>query len=193
MQTTLEPRDTLAGEFARPLTCSSVLAGDTWTEYFRAGSGAPVVLLSREEGVLEGPLFESLAAGFRLIVPVIPEAVLPSTTGERICGAASSEFCAWLRGFLDGLGLVGASVVAAPSLALAALRCALHDAERIGRLVMVLPERSSGDTPAPVIQHRVRTHQPLLLVSGDGSTATEAATPPLLGEINTFLRGALTD
>jgi hypothetical protein len=74
-----------------------VSAGGVDTEYVRAGRGEPVVLLAADIESLEVQRTIDVAARNCLIIAASP----PSHT----------DFTAWLRGFLDGLGLTHARVV----------------------------------------------------------------------------------
>lgn len=71
-----------------------VQAGSVETSYVRAGQGAPVVLLTcrTTAALIEDPLFQGLAACFRVIVPALP--------------ADDVNAGNWLRDVIDGLGLL---------------------------------------------------------------------------------------
>jgi hypothetical protein len=124
---------------ARPLAVrAQVRAADHFTRYVRAGSGQPVLVLDVTSGkgeLLEAPsadrrelsiwpeLLGRLAAHSRVIVPELP--------------AAGPEFAAWLRSFIDGVGLAPLTLVAADPLCVAALEFVLSDPERVRRLVLI--------------------------------------------------------
>ena len=100
------PREPARGQWA----CAVVSAGEVETRYRRTGCGPPVVVLGYEfddEDRLPEPL-GPLAGRFRVIVPDPAgiEALAPATSPEP------ASFPGWLRGFLEGLGIEGARVVA---------------------------------------------------------------------------------
>ena len=114
-------------------------AGAICTPYLRAGVGAPLVLLgAREEAAGASPLLVRLSARFRVVAPEpgawcggAPNGDAPGHEG------AVPSFAAWLRGFLDGLGIQQASIVAREELALRALSFSLTDPLRVDRLVLL--------------------------------------------------------
>jgi pimeloyl-ACP methyl ester carboxylesterase len=101
---------------------SQVCAAGFTTRYRRSGAGAPVILLSGS-GALGFELVGALAARHRVIVPEVP--------------GVDGRFLAWMRAFLDGLGLRGCTVVAAEPYCLAALELALLDEDRVSRLALL--------------------------------------------------------
>jgi hypothetical protein len=102
---------------------AQVRAADYVTRYVRHGAGKPVVVLDLADGTLWPELTDALAAGHRVILPEAP--------------AAEAHFAAWLRGFLDGMGLPAVTLIAAGPFCLPALEFALLDPDRLERLVLV--------------------------------------------------------
>ena len=94
---------------------AEVRVGDLTTRYRRRGSGRAVVVLCAP-GCAEDagpPLAELLSAHCRVITPEVPEGV--------------TDTAAWLRDFLDALGIERAAVVVPEQLGIAALDLALLD------------------------------------------------------------------
>ena len=126
---------------ARPFgNCAQVRAADHVTRYARCGTGRPVLLLVAAAcGIADGAvtcdafdgddaalwmdLLDRVAQHHRVILPEIP------TTGLR--------FAAWLRGFIDGMGLPPLTLVAAGPTCMPALEFVLTDPERVERLVLI--------------------------------------------------------
>jgi pimeloyl-ACP methyl ester carboxylesterase len=97
---------------------AEVRVGDLTTRYRRRGSGRAVVLLCAP-GCADGaspPLAELLSADCRVIIPEVPEGV--------------TDTAAWLRDFLDALGIERAAVVVPEQLGIATLDLALLDTGR---------------------------------------------------------------
>jgi hypothetical protein len=93
-----------------PVVRAIVQAGDTETAYWRAGSGAPVIVLGAHD--MRDETFSAqlirLATHCRVIVP---EVELPGTRLQRT-GDDAPAFVEWVCSLAEGLGLVGAHVVA---------------------------------------------------------------------------------
>src|SRR5690348_3034163 len=93
------------GDLSQPVrfTRAAVDAGTTCTRYVRAGAGAPVLVLDPDlaPGGAPGALVLALATRFRVVTPEIAELGL---AGDPAFDAGLA-FSAWLRQFLDGLGL----------------------------------------------------------------------------------------
>lgn len=90
---------------------ATVTVGAIETSYQRAGTGRPLVLLVPPPP--DVTVLTPLLARWRVIVP-------ESTSVLALPGApGSTPFATWLRGFLDGLGLQRACVVADASVAVA--------------------------------------------------------------------------
>jgi 4,5:9,10-diseco-3-hydroxy-5,9,17-trioxoandrosta-1(10),2-diene-4-oate hydrolase len=106
------------------------------TGYLRAGCGPAVLLLvpasqtvgssGNGPGTFDG-LVDALAAHCRVFVPDADPAL---------------PFSEWLRGFMDGLGLVSASLVADDAVGAHALDFARTHPERVDRVAIL---RSDGD------------------------------------------------
>jgi pimeloyl-ACP methyl ester carboxylesterase len=97
---------------------AEVRVGDLTTRYRRRGSGRAVVLRGAP-GCADGaspPLAELLSADCRVIIPEVPEGV--------------TDTAAWLRDFLDALGIERAAVVVPEQLGIATLDLALLDTGR---------------------------------------------------------------
>lgn len=117
------------------LVRASVHAGGTTTNYFRAGSGDVVVLLGHAfADVSRDSLLDALATTHRVIVPEI--------SGPGDAEVATIARAAWLRSFLDGLGLDDVSIVARDECALTALAYALTDFDRVRSVVLLLRNAS---------------------------------------------------
>lgn len=103
------------------------------TRYVRRGAGQPVVVLrgSDDDAGLWPGLVETIAARCRVILPEAP--------------GAGIEFVSWMRGFLDGIGLPPATLVAVGDYCVPALELALLDTERLTRIVLV-PFGAAGET-----------------------------------------------
>lgn len=88
---------------------ASVLVGDVETSYRRGGAGSPLLLLVPPPR--DAAPVEALARTARVLIPEATSILaLPSAEGDP-------AFARWLRGFLDGLGLLDVTVVAPPALA----------------------------------------------------------------------------
>ena len=134
-------------------------AGEVETEYVRAGSGEAVLYLRCGPVDPEADeLFVALAERYRVIVPQsmsLAAAVTPPGAGESV-------FTRWLDGFLEGLGILRASLVVEEPLGAEALRFAVARATQVARLVILAPD--VADEP-----HRLMT--PALVLRAGGSTA----------------------
>ena len=118
-----------------------VQTGTFETRYRRAGSGASVLLLDPQGHQAPGAwLFDALTARFRVIAPVVPQAV---AAGDEAAGALEP----WLRGLVDGLGLDRPGVVASASLGPALRRFEARDPFRLGPIALV-----ETDTAAPLMR-----------------------------------------
>ena len=112
--------------------------GDTETRYLRAGCGPAVLLVvsasqtvgSSDNGLgAFDRLVDALAAHCRVFVPDADPAL---------------PFSEWLRGFMDGLGLVSASLVADDAVGVHAFDFARTHPERVDR-VAILRSEVGGD------------------------------------------------
>jgi hypothetical protein len=70
-----------------------VQAGAVETPYVRAGHGESVILVGAVAPVEEDALFLHLATRYRVFAPIV------------VTSASCTSFDAWLRDFIDGLGL----------------------------------------------------------------------------------------
>jgi hypothetical protein len=138
------PREPARGQWA----CAVVSAGEVETRYRRTGCGPPVVVLGYEfddEDRLPEPL-GPLAGRFRVIVPDPAgiEALAPATSPEP------ASFPGWLRGFLEGLGIEGARVVAEAGLDAALARFVALNPGQIDRLLIIGDTSPASSEPPPV-------------------------------------------
>jgi pimeloyl-ACP methyl ester carboxylesterase len=115
------------------VSLAEVRAHDQVMRYHRAGAGRPVVLLRSAAGpdALWPELEEQLVARFRVFTPELPP--------------DCEDVAAWVKGFLEGVGLDRVVVVAADPCCLSALELALLGAPQIERLVLV-PGGLAGET-----------------------------------------------
>lgn len=107
--------------------CAEVRVGDHVTRYIRRGTGPSVVLVGPDTSANPtwAPLVEHLAPNHRIVVPQLPP--------------ADVDVVAWLRGFMEGLGLTGAVVIAGNGSSSAALDLAASD-DYLVRKVVVMPD-----------------------------------------------------
>lgn len=138
-----EPNDRSrgAGDVVRDAPAAIIRAvlhtGDVCTHYRRAGRGPALLLLvgacsAHDEG--RERLLLALARFYRVVMPEIPrsDALRPPDPAD------ATELSAWLRDFVDGLGLTRPTLVADACVAGAALCFTLHEPDRAGPL-LVLP------------------------------------------------------
>ena len=105
--------------------CAQVRTADHITRYTRVGSGRPVIILdapSRSQ-TLWPDLIDQMALTRRVLVPEVI--------------TAEPRFTAWLRGFIDGMGLPPATIVAVGDLCLPSIEFTLLEPERVERLILV--------------------------------------------------------
>jgi pimeloyl-ACP methyl ester carboxylesterase len=122
------------GNAARPFDgCAQVRTADHVTRYARIGSGRPVLILDEVPFATTcwPGLVERLALERRVILPEVP-------TNEP-------RFAAWLRGFIDGMGLPPVTLVATGDLCFLSIEFALLEPERIENLVLV-PAGAADET-----------------------------------------------
>jgi pimeloyl-ACP methyl ester carboxylesterase len=98
-----------------PEALAEVRVGDLTTRYRRSGSGRPVVVLQpAKDAHADWPRLAELLSGHcRVIVPELP--------------AGLTDTAAWLRDFLDALGIERAAVVVPEQLGIATLDLAPLD------------------------------------------------------------------
>ena len=142
------------------------------TAYRRAGQGEPVLLLAARESASSTELFGALARSHRVYAPVLPTGV-----GEAPTGRARPELTAWLRGFLDALGVTRISIMADETIGAAAIAFALLDSCRVARVALLLGP-VSGESPDAVYDSLGDARIPLLTTwsssaEGEGLRAIE--------------------
>jgi hypothetical protein len=130
---------------------AEVRAHDQVMRYRRTGAGRPLLVLcsALDPDALWPELESSLTGAFRVLTPELP----PSR----------DDVAVWLGGFLEGVGLERAALLAADDCCLPALELTLLGSDHVERLVLV-PAGHAGETGL------------------DGTLATSAAgaTVPLL-------------
>ncbi|MDB4883672.1 MAG: hypothetical protein JWL95_2438 [Gemmatimonadetes bacterium] len=99
--------------------------------YRRAGAGRPVLVLRSavEPEPLWAELDEALVSVFRVLTPDLPH--------------ACADVAAWMRDFLEGVGIDRVTLIAEDSLCIAALEMALLNADQVERMVLVPAGRSN--------------------------------------------------
>ena len=121
------------GPVGQPFTRAAIDVDAVSTTYIRAGTGAPVVLLAGPGGLgADDALLPALASRFCVVAPELARPGAWPAAGE----SSAPAFSEWLRGFLDGLGLLQASIVADEHWALRALSFCQTDPLRVERLVL---------------------------------------------------------
>ena len=115
------------------VSLAEVRAHDQVMRYHRSGVGRPLVLLrtAAVPDALWPELEEQLVARFRVFTPELPP--------------DCEDIAAWVKDFLEGVGLDRVLVVAADPCCLSALELALLGAPQIERLVLV-PGGLAGET-----------------------------------------------
>lgn len=113
--------------------CAEVRAGDHVTRYVRRGSGSPVIVVgaNAKENALWAPLVENLAARHRLVIPETPK--------------AEQDVAAWLRSFIEGIGVSSVALVAGGKSSSPALALASADDFIVRKLVLVPSGESNGN------------------------------------------------
>ena len=132
-----------------------VRAGNSVTAYVRTGKGEPVIIL-RRAGYAEqhwAVVLDQVATSYRAIVPEkAPE---------------GSEFPAWFRSFLDGLGLGTVRVVADAHFGVRCTESGLLDPEMLTVLVVV-SHAAEYDAITRSLARETVMRVPALIVSADG-------------------------
>jgi hypothetical protein len=127
-----------------------VTHGSIETRYRRAGFGPPVVVLGFDLADDDGrmpDLLGSLTACCRVIVPEHA-----SITALVACHSADRmPFSAWFRGFLEGLGIEGARVVAAAGLDTALTQFMDAHPGEIDRLLIVGATADASAVAPPLV------------------------------------------
>lgn len=150
---------------------AEVRVGDSVTKYLRAGTGRPVLLLGSFEPPFQAwpGLTAELAGNFRLIAPQLP--------------ANRDQFAAWVRAFLDGLGLLKVSIVATDDVGVAAIGFALLENERVDRLALLSNDRSNEGAFFGGIDDPLReSPMPFVVIHRDHASDPLAAMVSFLGE-----------
>lgn len=95
------------------------------TRYVRRGTGPAVVLVGADVDTnpVWRPLVERLESGHRIVVPQPPP--------------ANADVTAWLRGFIEGLGLTSVVLIAGNGSSAAALELAAADDFLVRKLVLM--------------------------------------------------------
>lgn len=107
---------------------ASVMVGDVETSYQRGGHGdAVLVLLPPRDAERLAPL----ASQLRVVIPDSISILALPALGE------SEAFSRWLRGFLEGLGLINVTIVASPVLQAEIQRFVLAHPDQVRRVVWV--------------------------------------------------------
>ena len=164
-----------------------VVSGELNTHYYRAGRGQPVLVLIADNSLLWSVL-ATMPRHVRALAPEPPRAVLAS---DRAIDRDTGAFAAWVRSFLDALGLQQTAVIADAAFAPAALGFARADQERVSRLVLL--QRGSRDAPQSVWgitgQH---VAEPALLVAWLPAKS-ETGIEHLVSHIVDFIGGQVPD
>jgi 4,5:9,10-diseco-3-hydroxy-5,9,17-trioxoandrosta-1(10),2-diene-4-oate hydrolase len=129
-------RQQLIDRVGVPVTQAAVTTEFGRTSYLTAGVGAPVVCIhgAGAGAVTWYPSIADIAQNFRVIVPDVigyGESDKPHAPYDR------PYFSAWLRAFLDALGIDKACVVGLSQGGAIALQFALENPHRIEKLVLV--------------------------------------------------------
>lgn len=144
-----------------PLAPAEVIANRYRVRYHRRGSGSPVILVRPPElATTLAAALDNLAARFRVLVPLAVDRS-PDAGGEDaepVCASAHTavEMLEWLGCFVEGLGIVGADVVAAGRYRAAAVELAAALPDLVDRVVLL---RLPGD----------RLHEPRASTNADAS------------------------
>jgi pimeloyl-ACP methyl ester carboxylesterase len=142
--------------------CAQVRTADHVTRYVRFGSGRPVLIL--DEAPLAATvwpgLVDTLALQNRVILPEVP--------------ATELRFSAWLRDFIDGMGLPPATLVAIGDLCLLAIEFALLEPDRLENLVLVPAGRAEETGLSGVLTSTLSSADMGMLVIRREVTAGEA-------------------
>jgi len=119
---------------------AKIQVGEETVEYRRAGTGVPVLLLHAAPpkpgeggGSPEGEAFTALARRHRVFQPMTP-IPLNQDDAEN-----------WLRGVVEGLGLVTPDVVADPELAPPLARLVGEKGGFVGRVIFLAGNRTADD------------------------------------------------
>ena len=136
--------------------CAEVRVGDHVTRYVRRGSGSPVILLGASvNGSSIWPmLVDALASRHRLVIPETPK--------------AEPDVAAWLRSFMEGIGVFSVALVAGWKNRESALSLASVDEFTVRKLVLVPDGESNGAGAASIdVEPSVLDADRMLLVARD--------------------------
>ena len=149
------------------------------THYLRAGRGAPVLLLAGDPAVA-GALIGGIPRRFRSIAP--------NFSGAK--PIKTSEFNAWIRGFLDALGIGRVAIVVGPCFAAQVLGFSLLEPDRIDRVVFLLGAcgTSAAEDGQGISDRFDRAGQPLFVTPFDATDPV--AYDRTMSEIAAFLTPA---
>ena len=124
------PGDATFARSAEPVR-ATVFAGGVETEYYRSGSGSPVLLLLMPPGDPDRDrVINLLSLRARVIAPKVPAAV---------------GFSSWLRGFLDGIGVLPVHIVATEALSTPALLFAAADPSLVEQVTLWKSDRQPSE------------------------------------------------
>lgn len=128
-------------------TRASVCCDAVETEYLRAGRGAPIVYIGSSATADDerSAVLLSLASHFRVIVPLLESAPAILVPDDGL----ATSFALWLRGVLDGLGILAAGFVVERPVACAMLAFARANPDFVERVVLLgtATQQDSGDAP----------------------------------------------
>ena len=115
--------------------CAEVRVGEHVTRYVRRGTGSSVVVVGADAQAspVWSPLVDQLVASHRVVVPQPP--------------APGADIGAWLRGFIEGIGLTAIVLIAGGAAATASLDLAASDDFTIRRLVLLPTAGDNHHTP----------------------------------------------
>lgn len=130
--------------FTRASVCSDAVE----TEYLRAGRGAPIVYIGSSAPTDDErtAVLVRLASHFRVIVPLatsVPATVVPDEYRD-------TSFARWLRGVLDGLGILAAGFVVEDHAAREMVAFAWEHPDLVRRIVLfgaTVPHEDAGEAP----------------------------------------------
>jgi pimeloyl-ACP methyl ester carboxylesterase len=157
-----------------------VVAGNTDTHYLRAGRGEPVLVLTANPDASR-TLLDLLPRDFRVMAP---EATAPGGAGAT----PTLDFAAWIRDFLDALGIACVAMIVDPCFAAPALGFALLEPDRVKGLVFLLCQCGDGAVNEGGVSDRLgQSGQRLLAMRFDpsGPAAAQAGIPEMVA----FLEG----
>ena len=170
----MDTKKTAVADPPRPSDAfAQVRTADHVTRYTRVGAGRPVVVLDDHSSAetIWPKLVSHLAIERRILIPEVPR--------------TEPRFAAWLRGFIDGMGLPPLTLVAAGDLCLPAIEFALLEPERVERLILI-PCGSAEETGlSGALSSTLGSSDVKLLVVRRDAPSTEA-----ISIIETFLAGA---